>query len=120
MLDAGTLVYVNQGHWRPKYLNNNKVAIGEWGWSLKDAVRNPLKLRANRATVVAHHKALANFSQLPKAKEVVTHSDHKFSFEYKVGSVVTPEKAFTYQQKECASGIHFFMTAYEAYGYDIW
>ena len=68
------------------------------------------KCRASEA------KVLAIFDREGKKIEVTT-SNHDDAFEYKVGEIVSVENFDENRWKECASGIHFFITRKEAEQY---
>ena len=68
------------------------------------------KCRASEA------KVLAIFDREGKKIEVTT-SNYDDAFEYKVGEIVSVENFDENRWKECASGIHFFITRKEAEQY---
>ena len=81
------------------------------------------KCRASRATVLGIYKVIEkhadkieHLEKLPKTQ--VANSGHDERFEYRVGKVVKPKNKFNRNYtRECASGIHFFLTIKEAAEY---
>ncbi len=83
------------------------------------------KCRAAKATVVSI-KALLETGYLGrhdtynnKRRPKVAYSDYDPAFKYRIGKTVTPTAPYDPAYKECASGIHFFLTEQEALDYAI-
>ena len=74
------------------------------------------KCRADKAIVTAIEGIGFDYSE--KSCGVV-YSQHDASFTYRVGDTLTPREPFCDDRwQECASGIHFFITRYEAENYN--
>jgi hypothetical protein len=80
------------------------------------------KCRAGSATVLAVHH-IRDGSKLTKVKSAhYVSSDYDWQFRYVVGAVVRPKKrpvGYDRTPKECAPGIHFFLTKTEALAYSL-
>ena len=73
------------------------------------------KSRAEKVKVLALYKT-GNARALPKTAIAITNT-HGPVTEYKVGATVKPDKWDEDWKKECAPGIHFFITREEAEAY---
>ena len=76
------------------------------------------KCRAASAKVIDIR--LLNDEPLPKGCRVFSswgRARHRFKFEYEIGEIVRPRPHYRRAMKECAPGIHFFLTKAEARAY---
>lgn len=80
-----------------------------------------MKCRAERAFV--HSQSISEYQNSQNSMGVIDNSYSawlapcKQLFNYKNGAVVKPMQPFDNTNRECTSGIHFFVTLHEAYYY---
>lgn len=82
------------------------------------AMRQPInkKCRASEAEVVAIYD-IEGPAQLSRTKRRKARADYDRDFVYEVGKVVKTTSKFCTINRECESGIHFFLTKEEAADY---
>ena len=97
-----------------------KMARTKTGKKAVIMLKIPAKAKRSNATGrkcrAEYAKDLAHFVDGQETKDDL-YSDHDRAFVYKIGKVIRPDGFNENRWEECSSGIHFFLTRWEAENY---